>query len=42
MIRKARKPDKKQKENQAGSVVEGKQRKGNIGEEKGTVDSAKF
>ena len=33
---------KKQKENSAGCTGEGKQSKGNIGEEKRTVDSAKF
>ena len=33
---------KKLKENPAGYAVEGKQNKGNIREEKRTVDSAKF
>ena len=37
-----RKPVKKQKENIAGFAREGKQRNGNIGEEKRTVDSDKF
>ena len=36
----ARKPGKKQKEYPAGCAWEGKQRKGNIGEEKRTIDSA--
>ena len=38
----ARKPEKKLKENPAGSAGESKQSKGNIGEEKMTVDNAKF
>ena len=38
----ARKPAKKQKENPAGCAGEGKQRKGNIEEEKRTADSAKL
>ena len=38
----ARKPVQLQKENPAGCVGEGKQRKGNTGEEKGTDDSDKF
>ena len=37
-----RKPVKKQKENPAGCAGEGKQSKRNIGEEKITVESAKF
>ena len=36
------KPVKKQKENPAGCAGEGKQRKGNIGEEKRKVDSDRF
>ena len=38
----ARKPVKKQKENPVGCDGEGKQSKGNIGEEKRMVDSTKF
>ena len=41
-IKIARKSRKKQKENRAGCAGEGKQRKGNIREEKRTVDSVKF
>ena len=38
----ARNPAKKQKENPAGCAGEGEQSKGDIGEEKRTVDYAKF
>ena len=37
-----RKPVNKQEENPAGCTGEGKQSKGNIGEEIRTIDSAKF
>ena len=42
MIKLSKKPVKKQKENSAGCVGEGKQDNGNIGKDKKTVDSAKF
>ena len=41
-IKMVRKPVKKQEENPAGCAGEGKQSKGNTGEEKRTVDSAKI
>ena len=41
-IKMASKPVKKRKENPAWCAGEGKQIKGNIGEEKRTVDSVKF
>ena len=41
-IKMTRKPVKKQKENPAGCAREGKQRKGNIGEDKWTVESDKL